>query len=273
MLQQAVDFQEESEALYQLLKDLDDSDFEQRTQFNNWSINDVLQHLHYFNYAADLSLNDEAGILQLLADLRQAYEDGETIVTFTNKRLNGVKGRELLQLWRDYYIAMVPNFHAADPKKRLKWAGPDMSVMSSITARLMETWSHAQEVYDLLGVVRQDKDRIKNIAFLGNSTFGWTFVNRGEEVPEPKPYLKLTAPSGATWEFNDPQDDNYIEGSATEFCQVVTQTRNILDTQLTVVGDVANQWMAVAQCFAGPPKRPAGARYPPYAKLRCDHAI
>lgn len=256
MLQQAIDFEAESDALYALLEPLSDEDFQRKTQFKDWTIDDVFQHLHYFNYAADLSLNDEDGILGFFADLRAAYETGDNLVSYTDKQLGGIKGRALLNLWHDYYAGMIDNFHEADPKKRLKWAGPDLSVLSSITARLMETWSHGQAVYDLLGVVREDRDRIKNIVFMGNATFGWTFVNRGEDVPADKPFLKLTAPSGGIWEFNEPSDDNSIQGSAVEFCQVVTQTRNIQDTALQVVGDTATKWMAVAQCFAGQPRTP-----------------
>ena len=95
------------------------------------------------------------------------------------------------------------------------------------------------------------------------NTFGWTYINRGMAVPEDKPYVKLTGPSGAVWEWNDPSETNYIEGEAVEFCQVVTQSRSIGDTALTVVGEVASQWMAIAQCFAGGPEEPPepGARY------------
>ncbi len=256
MLEQAADFKEESDALHALLAPLDDAAFERSTQFKGWTINDVLQHLHYFNYAADLSLNDEAGIVKLLGDFQAATKAGETMRSYTDKQLGGVKGRALLKLWHDYYTGMVPNFHAADPKKRLKWAGPDMSVRSSITARLMETWAHGQEVFDLLGVERQEGDRIRNVVVIGNNTFGWTFANRGEPVPEDRPFLKLTAPSGAVWEFNEPSDDNRIDGEAVEFCRVVTQTRNIADTRLSVTGETATRWMAVAQCFAGPPQDP-----------------
>lgn len=48
-----------------------------------------------------------------------------------------------------------------------------------------------------------------------------------------------------------------------EFCQVVTQVRNIADTRLSVTGDIAQRWMAIAQCFAGPPENPpeAGTRH------------
>ena len=53
------------------------------------------------------------------------------------------------------------------PKKRVQWFGPDMSVRSSITARLMETWAHSQAIYDLLGQTRTNTDRIKNIVIMG----------------------------------------------------------------------------------------------------------
>lgn len=263
MLQQALDFQTESDALHALIAPLDDADFERETQFKRWTINDVLQHLHFFNYAADLSLTDEAALLALLADLRAAMERGETLVAYTDRQLKGLRGKALREAWHDYYTTMLDNFHAADPKRRVKWAGPDMSVLSSITARLMETWAHGQEVYDFLGVVRRDKDHIRNIVVIGNNTFGWTFSNRGEAVPEHRPHLRLTAPSGEIWLYNEPSDENLIEGSATEFCQVVAQTRNIADTTLRVVGETATRWMAIAQCFAGVPQDPPppGSRF------------
>ena len=131
-----------------------------------------------------------------------------------------------------------------------------MSARSSITARLMETWAHGQEVYDLLGVTRQNADRIRNIVVLGVNTYGWTFANRKQPVPEPMPYLLLTAPSGEEWTFGNEQADERITGLAEEFCQVVTQVRNIADTNLSVTGSNAAAWMEQAQCFAGPPNPP-----------------
>ena len=54
-----------------------------------------------------------------------------------------------------------------------------------------------------------------------------------------------------------------VEGQATEFCQVVAQTRALKDTSLRVEGDVAREWMSIAQCFAGPPENPPapGSRF------------
>lgn len=142
-----------------------------------------------------------------------------------------------------------------------------MSARSSITARQMETWAHGQEIFDCLGLERTETDRIRNIVHLGVNTYGWTFINRKEPVPEPAPYVKLKAPSGAIWKWNTPQKDNLVEGDAVEFCQVVAQTRNIADTRLETSSEIATRWMSIAQCFAGPPETPP----PPGARKRATN--
>jgi len=115
----------------------------------------------------------------------------------------------------------------------------------------METWAHGQEVYDLMRAKRTCTDRIKNIAVIGVKTFGWTFVNRGEDVPGPPPYVRLNSPSGAVWQWGEPSEEEFVKGEAVDFCHVVTQGRNIADTALETKGPVATRWMSIAQCFAG----------------------
>jgi uncharacterized protein (TIGR03084 family) len=154
--------------------------------------------------------------------------------------------------WHDFYLEMARRFVVAEPRKRVPWAGPTMSVRSSITARLMETWAYGQAVYDLLGEIRNEADRIRNIAVLGINTFSRTFTNRGMAVTPDAPYV----PSGPVWEWGQAAQASSVEGSAVEFCQVVTQVRNIADTNLKVVGSSAAAWMSIAQCFAGPPEDP-----------------
>ena len=256
-MQQAHDFREECDVLNAVLEPLSEADFGKVTLFKDWTINHVLQHLHFFNVMADYSAFQPERFAAEYAEFdRQRIADGGSMLGVTDRMLGGLKGQALRAAWRETYEAMTPRFAAADPKARVRWAGPDMSVRSSITARQMETWSHGQEVFDVLGLERAEGDRIRNIAHLGVSTYGWTFVNRGEPVPEPAPCVRLTAPSGAVWEWGEPSEAERVEGSAVEFCQVVAQTRNIADTALTVTGPNATRWMAIAQCFAGPPNDP-----------------
>ena len=261
MMQQARDFLDECEALHALVRPLSDDALLQATAFKGWTINDVIGHLHTWNWAAYLSLTDELRFLEFFGEVEGNVRSG-TLRVFEKAWLKGLQGHALLDVWHDFYGKMASGFGAADPSMRVKWAGPDMSVRSSITARFMETWAHAQEIFDVLGVVRHNGDRIRNIVVLGVNTYGWTFRNRGEPVPDPMPHIRLTAPSGDLWEYGTASGGESISGLAEEFCQVVTQTRNIADTRLRVIGPNATAWMAKAQCFAGPPEQPPapGAR-------------
>jgi len=250
---EAEDFRAESEALHALLAPLAEADYARTTAFKNWRINDVLTHLHFWNQMAGFQLTDEA---ELLARMKAAMGEAGGMRRFEARHCGDLTGQALLAAWRETVHATADLFAAADPKQRLKWAGPDMSARSSVTARLMETWAHAQAIYDEIGVVREEADRIGSIVVLGVNTYGWTFRNRGERPPEPMPHLRLTAPSGAIWTHGEPSDSERIEGPAVAFCQVVTQTRNIADVDLSVTGPNATAWMSQAQCFAGPPNDP-----------------
>ena len=258
----ANDFREESLALHALVAPLDDGGLKQETAFKAWTIERVVQHLHVWNMAALMSLKGDGSFETYYAQLEDHRRGGGTMGSFEREWLKGLSGRALVAAWRDVVAETAERFAQADASARVKWAGPDMSARSSITARLMETWAHGQEVYDVLGVVRKNGDRIRNIVVLGNNTYGWTFKVRGEAAQEPRPHLRLTAPSGEVWLYNEPSESELIEGLAEEFCQVVTQTRNIGDTALKVVGANARNWMAKAQCFAGDaePPPPVGSR-------------
>jgi uncharacterized protein (TIGR03084 family) len=250
-VEQAADFLAESEALHALLDPLSEADFGRVTQFRGYTIGDVVGHLHHWNVAADLSLRDPERFQAFASEILKGIAAGRRLPELCDAWLAGLRGRALLRAWAEGYRALAARYAEADPKARVKWVGPDMSVRSSVTARLMETWAHGQELYDVLGVERSNGDRIKNIAQLGVNTFAWSFVNRRLPVPEPVPYVRLRAPSGAVWEWNAPSDQDRVEGDATEFCQVVTQVRSLGDTELAVTGDSAARWMAIAQCFAG----------------------
>ena len=258
-MEQAEDFKAECSALYDLVAELLDAEFDQKTAFKGWTLTNVFRHLHVWNQAANLTLTDGQGFLDYLKVVQENGKAGGTLIGFEERWLDGLSGTSLRETWREYYDEVAANYATVDPSKRLKWGGPDMSARSCISARLMETWAHGQEIYDQLGVVRKNQDRIRNIVILGINTYGWTYAVREETAPEPKPYANLTAPSGEEWTFNDPSADDLIEGAAEDFCQVVTQVRNIADTSLRVIGPNATDWMSKAQCFAGaaqPPPAP-----------------
>jgi uncharacterized protein (TIGR03084 family) len=137
-----------------------------------------------------------------------------------------------------------------------------MSLASSLTARIMETWAHGQDVFDARSTPHPVTAGVRHVAYLGYRTVGFSFVNRGLEAPTAPIGVVLTAPDGAEWSFGDPSAPDRVAGPALDFALVVTQRRHRDDTALTVTGPVATRWMEIAQAFAGPPGegRAAGAR-------------
>jgi len=246
MFQQAADLKEEGEELKEVLDGLNQDDWAKPTPFKNWTVNHVVQHLHGSDKMAVLSLKDA-----------ETFEKAKSNAALVQSTMNPTeKGDVLLDTWWRYFTEMCDLLGSSDPKRRVPWFGPDMGVMMFTTARQMETWSHGQDIFDMFGQTRVNTDRLKNIVVIGVRTYGWTFANRGIELPGSAPYVSLISPSGESWEFNEPDESNLIKGDAAEFCHVVTQGRNIREVNLDVRGEPACKWMEIAQCFAGPPEDP-----------------
>jgi len=256
MLQQAIDLREECDDLYDFVTTLDDDDWSRETPFKDWTVWDVVAHLHLFDWVALQSLTSEENFNTVVDEIVQAVVEGTDLATFARRRFMPKQPADLLEIWRDCFVELTDGLGNSDPDRRLRWFGPDMGVRMFTTARQMETWAHGQDIYDLVQAERDHFDRIKNIAVMGVKTFGWTFLNRGLEVPTETPYVLLTSPSGETWDWNEPSEGNRVEGTAVDFCRVVTQNRNVADTGLIVVGEAATKWMSIAQCFAGGPVDP-----------------
>lgn len=260
-LQVSQDLVAEMKAFGLFLETLDEKDWETPTLFMDWTPWDVVAHLHYFDRVSIRALEGHDHFRPYAEDLVKRMGQGESASVQTRIELGGLSSAELLSRWQATCEEMAVQLGQSDPKRRLPWFGPDMGVQMFTTARFMETWAHAQAVYDLKKAPREHFDRIQNIVAIGVRTFGWTFVNRKQEVPGPPPYVKLIAPSGALWEYGEPNQEERVEGAAVDFCLTVTQVRNVKDTALSVQGEVANAWMDIAQCFAGPPVDPPAPGY------------
>jgi uncharacterized protein (TIGR03084 family) len=255
-MQEVQDFLDEARGLRALLGRMPESAWRQPTPFKGWTPWDVVAHLALADEWALSSLKSREAFAVDMRDVTTALTEGVPLTRFTRERFRGVDPPLLLAKWCAGFEALCAQLEIVDPQRRFAWFGPDMAVRTFATARLMETWAHGQDVYDLLHAKRIYNDNLRSIAFLGVKTFAFTFANRKLVPPAVPPYVKLIAPSGTVWEFNDVSDTERVEGAASDFCHVVTQNRNVADTQLRVTGEVAQSWMSVAQCFAGPPENP-----------------
>lgn len=253
MKELCADLLAEYDALAALCESLSDGQWRGSTQFYGWTPWDEIAHLCYFDETGLLAATDAEAFAANTRALMAEQAGGKEISQLARERFGHLDGAGLLQLWRERYRALVAALATLDAKARLPWYGPTMSARSFATARLMETWAHGQDVYDSVAVRRPATNRLRHIAHIGATTFGWTFVNRKLPVPPVAPYIALQAPDGESWTWNAPSDSDYVRGSAEDFCLVVTQRRHVRDTGLEYAGAGAEAWLPIAQCFAGPP--------------------
>ena len=128
-----------------------------------------------------------------------------------------------------------------------------MTVASSITARIMETWAHGQDCFDALGVEHEPSGTLYHVAFIGARALPNSYRANRREVPDTPVRVELAAPDGSTWVFGSDDAEQVVRGTAMDFCLLVTQRRHRDDTDLVADGDVAAEWLTIAQAFAGPP--------------------
>lgn len=236
--------------LEKVLVTLTADDWERDSHAPGWKVRDQCAHLAYIDEIAALGLRDVEAFRKNLA-----AQDGLKYLERNRARSH----EDLLNWWREASSSLIRDARPVDPKARMPWYGPDMSVTSYITARLMETWSHGLDIVDVVPAERPDTDRIRHVCMIGVQTRGFSYNTRGLEPNTDPVFLDLTLPSGAHWTNGDPDAPSRITGPASHFCRVVTQRRHPADTALVTEGAAAESWMEVAQAFAGPP---GGGRKP-----------
>ncbi|MEM6744667.1 MAG: maleylpyruvate isomerase N-terminal domain-containing protein, partial [Pseudomonadota bacterium] len=165
-LEQAQDFLEETEALAALLEDLEESRWAFATQFKGWTINDVIAHLRFWTRGVDLALTEPERFAELAEAVSKGLVSGNLREVETGI-LADLTGRALFDAWLGEAMSVAARWRDVDPKTRVPWVnGLAMSARSAMTARQMETWAHGHEIFDRLGAVREETDRIRNIVVL-----------------------------------------------------------------------------------------------------------
>ncbi len=243
----------EHDDLDRLVASLDADDWDRPTASPGWTVRDQIGHLTYFDDTARLAIESPDDFEAKKAALIEAMdpESSQTVDDLTLGAFRAMAPDDLLSSWRANRAALIKQAGTLEDKARVPWYGPWMGAKSFLTARLMETWAHGQDVADAVGAGIEPTERLAHIARLGVNTRGWSYVVRGLEPPDEPILVDLTSPAGASWRFGPTDSANRISGSAVDFCLVVTQRRHPDDTDLDIVGFSAFDWMVKAQAFAG----------------------
>lgn len=241
------DLAAEVRSLDAIVAELPTSSWALATPAIGWSIQDQISHLWFFDERALLAMRDAE---EFAADLERLLAAGGADASIVPGRT--LPSQELLLRWRASNERLLAAARQVDPATRVPWYGPSMGARSFITARLMETWAHGQDIVDALGIEREPTARLRHVAHIAVRARPFSFIINALPVPDAGVHVALTAPDGSIWEWDGPAE-NSVSGTALDFCLVATQRRHLADSQLRISGPVATEWMQIAQAFAGEP--------------------
>jgi uncharacterized protein (TIGR03084 family) len=243
------DLVDEVGVLTALLDGIPESSWSTPTPAPGWSVRDQVAHLAHFDWVTRTCVARPEEFVAL----RDGIPDLQAYVDSIGPANASRDGQDHLHWWREQHQRLVAAVRAAPAGTRVPWFGPSMSLASKVTARIMETWAHGQDVVDALGLERPATDRLRHVARIGVLALPNSFATHGRQVPEAPIRVALTAPDGhSAWEWGKDDAADTVTGPAEDFCLVVTQRRHVDDTALRVTGPAATAWIEVAQAFAGP---------------------
>lgn len=234
-----------------LVQDFTEEDWSRMASYcTTWTLKDVICHIAFFDYCAVELLNGRGESVNAVADAASEQDEHYRVLAFRDR-----SGADILNWWREQRTLMAAKFMELGPKGRVPWAAgiPPMSVRSLASARLMELWAHSVDIYDALDIEPVVKDRIDSTLFLSwQGRPNMYNVNGLTFDPEKPMYLELTLPSGDLWAKGEPNERNYIKGTARDWALVAIRRRNWMDTELEVHGDEARTYTGIVQTYAGP---------------------
>lgn len=233
-----------------LVAPLDAPQWDLMTPAEGWAIRDQIHHLAWFDRNGVLAIEDPDAFNASMAEMVGDFDGFETRLS---AEANAVPAEELLAWWREERARILRVMRSADPTLRVPWYGPPMALASFATARLMETWAHGQDVADALRARRKPTIRLRHIAHIGVRTRGFAYALRDLAVPDGDVRVELGAPDGSTWTWGSDDAVDRVTGPAVDFCLVVTQRRHRADTAIKAEGPLAEEWLSIAQAFAGSP--------------------
>jgi uncharacterized protein (TIGR03084 family) len=250
------DLTTEGDRLRAVVADLDDSaggGWATDTPAAGWTVATQVAHLAWTDETAATAARAHADQAPWDAIVLAGMADPAGFVDTAALELATLPPADLLARWDTARAALADALRAVPDGQKMPWFGPPMSPASMVTARFMETWAHALDVHEALGVEAEPTDRIRHVAHIGVRTRGFSFANHGLDVPDVEPRVVLIAPSGAEWTWGPDDAAESVTGTALDFCRLVTQRVHRADTDLVATGAGADAWLDVAQCFAGPP--------------------
>ena len=245
------DLEAETLALAAVVENLTEEQWRAPTVAEGWDSHETVLHLGAADSFAHLTLTDQVEF----AKAHRRLTGGEVSLNgLLPAEVHEASGADLWQWFRTLRADMIAAFRQCQPKDRIAWIGPEIGAMSMASGRMMESWTHSHDLADSFGVAYPQTDRLRHVAHLGVVTRGFSYVNRGLAPPTEPIRVELGSPTGELWTWGPEDAVASVRGSAYEFCKVITHRQTLAESTIEPSGELAVEWMEIAQPWIEPPR-------------------
>lgn len=235
--------------LHAVLASLDPTDWDRLTPSPGWTVRHQVRHLAHGEELGRLAATDAEAFGAELARMIGNLEAVEAATTAATDETS----EALIERWSTAAEDLRTAVAASSADERISWVTGPMSRASFLTARVMETFAHGHDIGSAVGREVPSTEALRHVAHLGVATRGFAFANRGLPLPDTSVRVELVGPMGESWTWGPDDAADIVRGPALDLCLLVTKRLHRDDTGLVATGPHADEWLAIAQCFAGPP--------------------
>jgi len=221
------------------------------TRCEGWTTSDVVLHL---------AQSDEMAVASASGRFPRSGGDGTTDWNGTQsvdegvarmvERERGIGIVDLRERWTSTARELVRVLDHMDLSTRVPWVAGDLSARTLATTRMAETWIHAGDVGDAIGVALEQTGRLRLVARLAWRTLPYAFASAGRTMAGPIAF-RLTSPGGEPWDFlpEEPATTT-ITGPAADLCAVAARRADPSATSLHGEGPDAANVLALVRTYA-----------------------
>lgn len=240
----------DADELDRILADTDDQQWGLATPAPGWTVAHQVAHLAATFKLARMAVADRAAFQAVTSQLS---DDFDANVAAALRPYLAHPPQELFARWQEERHAVVQALDSLATDETVPWLVRPMPASVLAAAGIMELFAHGQDIIDTLGARREPTDRLRHLVAFAVRTWDFGYLARGLTPPETTFRFDLTSPSGQQWSFGPEDSDQRISGPAYDFCLLVTRRRHRADLALSAQGDLADQWLDIAQAYRGSP--------------------
>ncbi len=243
------DLVKEQQSLDQFLQKISPRAWGKPTAAEGWSIQDLVSHLAQFEDLVAESVEDGIDPNATVA----AAGSFETFIAQGLAKGSEMRPQDVIEWWRLSRARAMDALWAKETSDRVMWIGGECSAQLLATFRIMETWAHGLDVWDVMGDEENpvpETDRLRHIAFLAYKLLPLAHEQAGEPFEPVR--VEVMGPNYAKWAFG-PEDAPRLKGPAMQFARYVVHRSSREDAPDVVAeGEPAERALRLITAYLPP---------------------